>query len=146
MLFGATPVSGKLASTFNLKPVMQLNAEIIAVQNLKAGESIGYGNRFTATKATRVGVVACGYADGYPRRLPNGSPIAVNGQLTKTLGRVSMDMMFCDLTGIPAAETGAVVQLWGDQVPVDTLAEAAGTIGYELLCGVAPRVTIEVID
>ncbi|QVL45536.1 MAG: alanine racemase [Methylophilaceae bacterium] len=145
MLYGATPVSGTPATAYDLKPVMQLSAKIIAIQTLAIGESVGYGARFTATKETRIGVVACGYADGYPRHAPNGTPIAVNGRLTQTLGRVSMDMLFCDLTDMPEADIGAHVELWGTTVPVDAVAEASGTVGYELLCAVAPRVPIMVV-
>ena len=145
MLYGATPVSGLPASTFDLKPAMQFASEIISVQLLEKGESVGYGNRFTATQQTRIGVVACGYADGYPRHAPNGTLIAVNGKLTRTLGRVSMDMLFCDLTHIPEANIGAPVELWGNLVPVDSVAEASDTVGYELLCAVSRRVPMKVI-
>jgi len=125
---------------------MQLSSKILAVQNLEAGDSLGYGHQFTATKKTRIGVVACGYADGYPRHAPNGTPIAVAGRLTKTLGRVSMDMMFADITDIPEADIGSSVELWGAQVPIDQVAQAAGTISYELLCAVATRVPVKVLD
>jgi alanine racemase len=124
---------------------MQLTSQIIAIQTLAVGESVGYGARFTATKVTRIGVVACGYADGYPRHAPNGTPIAVNGKLTRTLGRVSMDMLFCDVTDMPEADIGSGVELWGATVPVDVVAEASGTVGYELLCAVAPRVPMMVV-
>ena len=146
MLYGATPVTGTPAKELGLKPAMQFTSEIIAVQTLEKGESVGYGNRFTATEQTRVGVVACGYADGYPRHAPNGTPIAVNETLTQTLGRVSMDMLFCDLTDMPQANIGAPVELWGNTVPVDAVAEASGTVGYELLCAVSPRVPLKVLD
>ena len=153
MLYGATTVSGVSAAEFGLKPVMQLSTEIIAVQTIAAGQSIGYGNRFTADKTTRVGVVACGYADGYPRHAgllgdlhQHGAPIAVSGKVTRTLGRVSMDMLFCDLTNIPDADIGSPVELWGNQIPVDAVAEAADTVGYELLCAVSPRVQIKMVD
>jgi alanine racemase len=146
MLYGATPISGTPASSYGLKPAMSLASEIIAVQELEIGESVGYGQRFTATHKTRVGIVACGYADGYPRHAPSGTAIAVDGQLTQTLGRVSMDMLFADITDLPQANIGSRVELWGQQVPVDTVAEAAGTVGYELLCAVAPRVPIEVVE
>ncbi len=145
MLYGATPVSGTPAAKFDLKPAMQFSSQIIAIQTLVAGESVGYGERFTATKETRVGIVACGYADGYPRHAPNGTPIAVNGMITHTLGRVSMDMLFCDLTDLPMADIGSSVELWGATVPVDAVAEASGTVGYELLCAVAPRVPMSVV-
>ncbi len=153
MLYGASPVSDLPASVYDLKPVMHFTSEIIGVQTVKTGDSVGYGNRFTATRTTRVGIVACGYADGYPRHaglLKNedqaGSPIAVAGNLTKTIGRVSMDMLYCDLTDIPEANIGSPVELWGNQVPVDTVAEASGTVGYELLCAVSPRVHVKTVD
>lgn len=153
MLYGATTVSGMPAAAFGLKPVMQLNSEIIGVQTIEAGDSIGYGNRFTASRTTRIGVVACGYADGYPRHAgllgsqhPHGAPIAVAGKLTRTLGRVSMDMLFCDITDIAEADIGSPVELWGKQIPVDAVAEAADTVGYELLCAVSPRVHIKMVD
>jgi alanine racemase len=146
MLYGASPVSQVLATDYGLKPVMQLTSELIAIQYLKSGDSVGYGHRFTASEATRIGVVACGYADGYPRHAPNGTPIAVAGKITRTLGRVSMDMLFVDLTPIPHAKIGTQVELWGSQVPVDAVAEASGTVGYELLCAVAPRVPMKVVD
>lgn len=154
MLYGATPASNTSAAQFGLKPVMQFTSEVISLQNLKTGDTLGYGNRFTATKPIRVGVVACGYADGYPRHAGQfsgnaqlqGVPIAVAGKRTQTLGRVSMDMLFADLTDIPEANIGAPVELWGDIVPVDEVANACGTIGYELLCAVAPRVPFKVVD
>ncbi len=152
MLYGASPVSGTPAAEFGLKPVMTFTSEIISMQTIQAGESVGYGNRFAAVKPTRVGVVACGYADGYPRHAgqyfadgnQRQTPIAVNGTLTQTLGRVSMDMLFADLTDIPQANIGSPVELWGPHVSVDTVAEAAGTVGYELLCAVAARVPMKV--
>ncbi len=145
MLYGATPVSGTPASQFGLQPAMQLTSEVIAIQNLLPGEGVGYGYRFTASKPTRVGIVACGYADGYPRHAPSGTAVAVNGKLTQTLGRVSMDMLFVDLTDQPEAEVGSAVELWGEQVSVDAVAESSGTVGYELLCALAPRVPVEVV-
>lgn len=154
MLYGASPVTGTPAAQFGLQPVMSLTSKIISVQTLQAGESVGYGHRFTANKTTRIGVVACGYADGYPRHAGqygvgddrSGTPIAVNGKLTQTIGRVSMDMLFADLTNIPEANIGAPVELWGNLVPVDSVAEASGTVGYELLCAVAPRVPFNIIQ
>ncbi len=143
MLYGATPVGGTPATTFDLQPVMQFTSQIIAVQHLAEGESVGYGATFTATKQTRIGIVACGYADGYPRHAPTGTPIAVDGEQTVTVGRVSMDMLFCDLTDLAQADVGSAVELWGNTVPVDAVAEVSGTIGYELLCAVAPRVPVK---
>lgn len=144
ILYGASPVSGVGAASFGLRPAMRFTSEVIAVQTLEAGDILGYGARFTATQTTRVAIVACGYADGYPRHAPNGTPIAVGGQLTQTLGRVSMDMLFADITQLPDAGIGSEVELWGETVPVDAVAEAAGTVGYELLCAVAPRVVFKV--
>lgn len=146
MLYGATPVGGTPAASFDLKPVMQFTSEILSVQTLQQGESVGYGATFTASKETRIGIVACGYADGYPRHAPTGTPIAVDGHLTQTVGRVSMDMLFCDLTDIPEAKVASSVELWGGLVPVDAVAEASGTVGYELLCAVAPRVPLKAIS
>jgi alanine racemase len=145
MLYGSSPVAGESAASLNLKPVMQFTSKIIAVQSLETDESIGYGQTFTAVKKTRVGIVACGYADGYPRHAPNGTPVAVAGELTQIIGRVSMDMLYVDISDIPEAEIGAHVELWGSQVSVDDVAQTAGTISYELLCAVAPRVSIKVV-
>ncbi|HZV62771.1 MAG TPA: alanine racemase [Methylophilaceae bacterium] len=145
MLYGASPVAGTPASTFQLRPVMSLRSHVIAVQHVKVGESVGYGCTFTAARDSRVAVVACGYADGYPRHAPNGTPIHIAGEATQTVGRVSMDMLFADITDIPQANVGSPVELWGEQNPVDSVAEAAGTVGYELLCALAPRVPMQVI-
>jgi alanine racemase len=121
---------------------MTLESRIIAIQDLKPGDAVGYGGVFSAERRTRVGVVACGYADGYPRHAPTGTPIMVEGRMTRTLGRVSMDMLCADVTDIPDAGVGSRVVLWGEGVPVERVAAAAGTVGYELLCGLAPRVQI----
>ena len=127
---------------------MCIRDRIISVQTLVTGDRVGYGGTFTADRPMRIGVVACGYADGYPRHAPTGTPIAVMGQRTRTLGRVSMDMLVCDLSEIPAAGIGAPVTLWGrglaGDVPADEVASAAGTIAYELFCALAPRVPVEV--
>lgn len=145
MLYGASAVAGVPAQAHQLRPAMTLSSEIIAVQDILPGESVGYGNRFTATRDTRVGIVACGYADGYPRHAPNGTPVIVADHMTQTIGRVSMDMLFVDLTDIPAAGVGSPVELWGSRLPVDAVAEKAGTIGYELLCALSPRVPVRVV-
>lgn len=146
VLYGASPVAGTPAAQYKLRPVMSLESEIIAIQHLKAGDSVGYGQRFTAEKDTRVGIVACGYADGYPRHAPNGTPIAVGGEMTKTIGRVSMDMLFADITDLPQADLGSPVELWGNQVSVDEVAEASRTVGYELLCALTARVPVRVLS
>lgn len=145
MLYGASPIAGTPASAFQLRPAMTLASEVIAVQNLRPGESIGYGQRYTAARETRVAIIACGYADGYPRHAPNGTPIHVAGKPTHTVGRVSMDMLFADITDIPQADVGSPVELWGKHNPVDAVAEAAGTVGYELLCALAPRVPVRMV-
>jgi len=142
MLYGSSPLADTSAQEIGLRPAMTLNSRIIAVQNLQLGETIGYGALFRAERPSRIGIVACGYADGYPRHAPTGTPILVEGQRTRTLGRVSMDMLFADLTDIPAAGVNSTVTLWGDGLPVEVVARAAGTIGYELLCALAPRVPI----
>ncbi len=146
MLYGASPVSEIEASKFNLKPVMTLSSQVIALQDLKIGDRLGYGYTFSAERRMRIGVVACGYADGYPRHAPTGTPILVSGKLTRTLGRVSMDMLYVDLSEIPDAGIGSYVELWGETVPVDEIAKASGTIGYELLCALAQRVPLKVIN
>ena len=142
MLYGASPFADTSAQTLGLKPVMTLASEIIAVQHLQPGEALGYGGIFVADKPMRVGIVACGYADGYPRHAPTGTPILVAERTTRTLGRVSMDMLFADLTNIPAAGVGSPVILWGAGLPVEEVARAAGTISYELLCARADRVPV----
>jgi alanine racemase len=139
MLYGGTP-GGKPAAEFGLRPTMTLASEIIGVQEIVAGDTVGYGSRFEAPAPMRIGVVACGYADGYPRHAPHGTPVIVDGVRTQLVGRVSMDMMTVDLTGIAGAGVGSKVVLWGAGLPVDEVADAAGTIGYELMCAVAPRV------
>jgi alanine racemase len=142
MLYGASPFADRPAAEFGLIPAMTLSAEVIAVQELAPGERVGYGGTFEAREPMRVGVVACGYADGYPRHAGTGTPVLVDGKRTRTLGRVSMDMLCVDLGGLPAAGVGSRVTLWGEGLPVDEVASAAGTIGYELLCAVAPRVPV----
>jgi alanine racemase len=142
MLYGCTPFADVAADELGLKPVMTLASEIIAVQDLQPGDRVGYAGTFEAGRAMRVGIVACGYADGYPRHAPTGTPIVVGGSRTRTLGRVSMDMLCADLTGIPAAQVGTPVTLWGEGLSADEVAAAAGTVSYELLCALAPRVPV----
>ena len=139
MLYGGTP-GGRAAADFGLRPTMTLASELIGVQDIGAGETVGYGSRFEAAGPMRIGVVACGYADGYPRHAPHGTPVLVDGVRTRLVGRVSMDMMTVDLSGVAGARVGSKVVLWGAGLPVDEVADAAGTIGYELMCAVAPRV------
>ena len=142
MLYGATPFSDRSAAHIGLKPVMRLTAKIIAIQTMMPGDGIGYGLTFRAEKPVRAGIVACGYADGYPRIARTGTPAMVEGRETGTLGRVSMDMLAVDVTEIPNARVGSSVELWGDNVAVDDVAKCAGSVGYELLCAVAPRVPV----
>ena len=145
MLYGATPFARRSAESLGLAPVMTLRSRLIAVQTVAAGESVGYGAAFTAREPTRIGIIACGYADGYPRHAPNGTPVLVSGRRTGTAGRVSMDMLAVDLAGIPAADVGSEVVLWGEGLSVDEVAASAGTVGYELLCAVASRVAFETV-
>lgn len=141
LLYGASPATAYAsAAQIGLKPVMRFEAKVIAVQHLQPGERIGYGGIFTAERAMRIGTVACGYADGYPRHAPNGTPVAVDGVRSRLVGRVSMDMISVDLTDMPAAGLGSVVELWGEHVSLDDVATAAGTVNYELLCALALRV------
>jgi alanine racemase len=142
MLYGASPFADTTAADLGLKPAMTLQSEVIAVQHLKAGEGAGYGVSYMAEQTVRLGVVACGYADGYPRHAPTGSPALVNGRRTRTLGRVSMDMLAIDISNFPDADVGSPVTLWGEGLPVDEVARSAGTISYELLCALAPRVAV----
>jgi alanine racemase len=134
---------------WDLLPTMTLASRLIGVQMLAAGQTVGYGSRFTATGVTRVGIVACGYADGYPRLADTGTPVLVDGVRTRTLGRVSMDMIAVDLAPVPEAGVGSEVTLWGQArggavLPIDDVAHAAGTLGYELMCALAPRVPVVV--
>ncbi|PAV27276.1 alanine racemase [Tamilnaduibacter salinus] len=146
MLYGATPMVAGSAADLGLTPVMTLESRLIAVRTLQPGETVGYGGTWTAERPTRMGVVSIGYGDGYPRHAPNGTPAAVNGVRVPTIGRVSMDMMALDLSAVPDAEAGDPVELWGAHVPVDEVADWAGTIGYELLTGVTARVPRYYVD
>ncbi len=143
MLYGASPFSDTTASELDLCPAMTVSSRIIAVQNLRSGDGIGYGHIFHADRPMRVGIVAGGYADGYPRHASIGTPVLVNGRRTRILGRVSMDMLHVDLSGIESADVGSPVTLWGKGMPIDEVAQSASTISYELLCSLAPRIRIE---
>ncbi|MCG4452208.1 alanine racemase [Pseudomonas sp. MMS21-TM103] len=140
MLYGATPFAELGAAELGLQPAMTLAAQLIACREVAVGESVGYGASWLAQRPSRIGTVSCGYADGYPRHAPSGTPLLVRGQRVALAGRVSMDMLTVDLTDLPAARVGDDVQLWGAQLPVDEVARAAGTIGYELLSKVTQRV------
>jgi alanine racemase len=143
MLYGSSPLVDETAEALCLQPAMTLESKVIAVQALQPGDRVGYGGTFTAHSPMRVGIIACGYADGYPRHAPAGTPILIDGRRTRTLGRVCMDTLFADLTALPTAGVGAKVVLWGEGLPVEEVATAAGTVGYELLCALAQRVQIE---
>ena len=156
MLYGASPFSvadtdpgavqraDQSAQVLGLTPAMTLTSELIAVQDLKRGDGIGYGYIYRAPRDMRIGVVACGYADGYPRHAPGtnetGTPILVGGIRTCTAGRVAMDMLYVDLTPVPQAGIGSRVTLWGEGLSADEVATAAGTVSYELMCALAARV------
>jgi alanine racemase len=144
MLYGCSPFGDQSAQALGLQAVMTLTSEIIAVQEIKAGDRVGYGGTFEAPRPMRVGVVACGYADGYPRHAPgsnkSNAPVVVAGVRTRTVGRVSMDMLCVDLSTIPQAAVGSPVILWGEGLSADEVAAGAGTISYELLCALAARV------
>ncbi len=143
MLYGASPFAEVSAQQLGLKPAMTLSSRIIATQELHAGDEVGYGALFRAEHAMRIGIVACGYADGYPRHAPNGTPILVDGQRARTLGRVSMDMLYVDLSTLPQADVGSRVVLWGAGLPIEEVARAAGTVSYELMCALSKRVPIK---
>lgn len=137
------------AAHWDLRPAMTLRSRIIGVQQLQPGDSVGYGSSFSADKPMRIGVVACGYADGYPRHCPSGTPVLVDGRRTATVGRVSMDMLTVDLSDLPQAGFGSEVTLWGQGpkgslLSIDEVAKAGGTIGYELMCALARRVPVQV--
>src|SRR5690606_11744385 len=139
MLYGASPLAGHTASSLGLSVTQRLSATLIAVNEVPAGESVGYGAAWTAARPSRIGVVAIGYGDGYPRHAPGTTPVAVNGVRTTLAGRVSMDMLTIDVTGM-TAQPGDEVELWGDVVSVDEVAAACGTISYALFCQITPRV------
>ena len=134
---------------WGLRPAMTLRTRLIATQDLAAGDTVGYGSTYTAAGAMRIGIAACGYADGYPRHCGTGTPVLVDGLRCTTVGRVSMDMLAVDLTNAPGAGLGSEVTLWGEgpggtRLPIDEVAQAAGTIGYELMCALAARVPVRV--
>lgn len=140
MLYGASPFAYDTAEMLGLQPVMTLRSEIISVQELRAQDGVGYGAAYTAARPHRIGIVAGGYADGYPRHAPNGTPVLVCGKRVRMAGRVSMDMISVDLSEVPEARVGSPVVLWGEGLPIDDVAAAASTVGYELMCALAPRV------
>ncbi len=142
MLYGCSPFTDETAQALGLKPAMTLTSKLIGVQNLTPGERVGYGFTFEAKAEMTIGIVACGYADGYPRHAPSGTPVLVAGQLTKTVGRVSMDMLCIDVSELPEAYIGTPVTLWGEGLSADEVAATAGTVSYELLTGLGARVPV----
>jgi alanine racemase len=146
MVYGSAPDHPQHdIAHWGLRPAMTLRSRLIATQSLQAGDTVGYGSSFVADAPMRIGVVACGYADGYPRLCPTGTPVLVDGVRTRTVGRVSMDMITVDLQPLPGAGPGSEVTLWGEgpggaRLAIDEVARTAGTIGYELMCALAPRV------
>ena len=139
-LYGSSPVDHLLAEDIGLQPVMTLSADIIGIQSIHAGDAVGYGSRFTADAPMKIAIVACGYADGYPRSMPSGSPVLIDGQPSQTLGRVSMDMLCVDITHLPDAHIGSTVTLWGKGLSADRVAQCVDTISYELFCRITARV------
>ena len=144
MLYGASPFDDKSADELGLRPVMTLRSQLIGVQRLAAGDSVGYGCSFTAERPMRIGVVATGYGDGYPRHAPSGTPVMVDGKPCETVGRVSMDTLCVDLEVAPVAGIGSAVTLWGEGLPVERVAASAGTVSYELLTKVTARVPFRI--
>lgn len=144
-LYGISPFPNRLGSQFGLKAAMTLESSVIAMRDVLPGERVGYGGAWTAQRRTRVAIVAAGYGDGVPRGLPNGTPVLIGGHRGSLVGRVSMDMVAVDVTDFPPIAVGERVELWGPHLAVEELALAAGTIPYELVCGVSQRVPIELV-
>ena len=140
MLYGVNPFVDGVGADYDLRPVMTLQSRLIAVNQYRKGDRVGYGGNWQCPEDMRIGVVAIGYGDGYPRHAPNGTPVLLNAQRVPLVGRVSMDMVTVDLRSQPNAQVGDEVVLWGEGLPVEEIARQAGTIAYELLCGVTQRV------
>lgn len=139
-LFGASSVQGRSADDLGLKCVQRLCSQVVALREVPQGESVGYGGRWTASRDSRIATLPGGYADGYSRQMPDGTPVMIQGHLAPLAGRVSMDRITVDVTDFPDVQVGAAAELWGSQVSVDQVATAANTIAYELFCNVARRV------
>ncbi|MBT5229583.1 MAG: alanine racemase [Methylococcales bacterium] len=140
MLYGSSPFTGKSGPDDDLQAVMTLHTKLISIQSLAKGDAVGYSGTYVCPEDMKIGVAAVGYADGYPRHAPSGTPVMVDGNLAALVGRVSMDMITIDLRQVPNAVVGSVVELWGSNLSADLVADAAGTIAYDLFCGVTPRV------
>jgi alanine racemase len=142
MLYGISPFDDTVADAEGLLPVMTVRSRLISVNRFRRGDAVGYGGAWVCPEDMPVGVVAFGYGDGYPRHAPSGTPVLVNGDRVPLIGRVSMDMITVDLRTRPDARVGDPVVLWGDGLPVEEIARVAGTIAYEIVCGLTPRVRI----
>ena len=143
MLYGVSPFVDTVGAEHDLQAVMSLHSHLITIKNIKKGDKVGYGASWSAPKAMKIGVVAIGYGDGYPRHAKTGTPVLVNQHMATLIGRVSMDMIMLDLSLCPDAKVGDPVVLWGEGLPVETVAKHADTIAYDLLCGVTQRVKYE---
>lgn len=146
LLYGVSPLENSVGADEGLRPVMTVSTDLLAVKRLKRNEAIGYGGQWRAPRDMPYGIAAIGYGDGYPRHAPNGTAVLVNGRLASLIGRVSMDMIAIDLSEQADATPGDPVVLWGEGLPVEALARSAGTITYELLCGVTQRVDFTLHD
>ena len=146
MLYGVSPLAGRTGAEEGLRPAMTLTTRLIAVKDVPGGEAVGYAGTWKAAAPSRIGIAAIGYGDGYPRHAGSGTPVLVEGRPAVLAGRVSMDMLAIDLGHHSEARVGSPVTLWGDGLPVETVAAHAATIGYELLCGIAGRVHVRVVD
>jgi len=145
MLYGLSPIQGKTGADLGLKPVMTLWSRVIAVKPVKAGKTIGYAGTYTAPEDTCIGIIAAGYGDGYPWRTASGTPVLVNGQSYPLVGRVSMDMIAVDLGASTTVKEGDKSVLWGQGLPVEVIAQSAGSIPYELVCGISKRVRVAML-
>lgn len=144
-LYGLSPFAGQIGGAFGLKPVMALESTVIAVRQVRRGEHVGYGATWRAERDARIAILAGGYGDGLLRSLPNGAPVVIAGRRAPLAGRVSMDMIAVDVTDLPPVHAGDHAELWGAQLPVEEVAASAGTVPYELVCGVSQRVPIELV-
>lgn len=143
MLYGISPIPGVGAAQLGLRPVMTLSTQLIALRDVLPGECVGYNSTWRAGRASRIGIAAIGYGDGYPRNMHTGTPVLVNGSEAPVVGRVSMDMMAVDVTDLPGVRIGDPVVLWGEGLPAERVAPYAGTIAYELVCRVTQRVRVK---
>ncbi|WP_199610419.1 alanine racemase [Flocculibacter collagenilyticus] len=146
MLYGISPVAEHIGQKYGLQPAMAMKSKLIAVRKIKKDEAVGYGSAWRSHDETFIGVVAIGYGDGYPRHAPNGTPVLVNGRQVPLVGRVSMDMITVDLGKQSHDKIGDEVLLWGAELPIEVVAEKAGTIAYQLICNITRRVNLHYVD